>query len=130
MAVRRQRMLVLITFRSWPRAQLRPSETRFGKRRGMLAELVRRSTAWPSVALPDEGQATLDDLADAEEALPVSPPSSLWRTRYADWMSWIALSDDIISETKIERLLAMIGTEFAADELSQLFTEYKATQAP
>ena len=40
----------------------------------------------------------------------------------------IALSDEITSETKIERLLEMISTEFAADEPVLLFTEYKATQ--
>ena len=41
----------------------------------------------------------------------------------------IALSDEVTSETKIERLLDMVGAEFPTDEPVLIFTEYKATQA-
>ena len=41
----------------------------------------------------------------------------------------IALSEGISVETKIERLLSMIGEEFSAEESVLLFSEYKATQA-
>jgi hypothetical protein len=41
----------------------------------------------------------------------------------------VALADAITQETKIERLLQMIGEEFGPDEPILLFTEYKATQA-
>ena len=123
------RMLVLITLQKLAASSIAAIRNALRKRRGMLAELVRRSDGVASVALPDEGQATLDDLAEAEEALPVSAAVLLMEDEIRRLDELIALSDEITSETKIERLLEMISTEFAADEPVLLFTEYKATQA-
>ncbi|RWA68021.1 DEAD/DEAH box helicase [Mesorhizobium sp.] len=122
------RMLVLITLQKLAASSIAAIRSALRKRRSMLAELVRRSDGVASVTLPDEGQATLDDLAEAEEALPVSAAVLLMADEIRRLDELIALSDEIISETKIERLLEMISTEFAADEPVLLFTEYKATQ--
>jgi hypothetical protein len=95
----------------------------------MLADLVNRSNETGSVSLPDDEQATFDDLSEAEEALPGSAAVLLMEDEIQRLDELIALADAITQETKIERLLQMIGEEFGPDEPILLFTEYKATQA-
>jgi hypothetical protein len=95
----------------------------------MLADAVRRSNEPSSVALPDDEQATFDDLAEAEEALPGYAAVLLMEDEIQRHDELIALADAIVQETKIERLLRMIGEEFGPTEPILLFTEYKATQA-
>jgi hypothetical protein len=58
-------------FRNWLPAPLRPYEVRF-ERRAMLAKLVGRTNGAGSVDLLSDDQMTFDDIAEAEEALPVS----------------------------------------------------------
>jgi len=121
------RMLVLITLQKLAASSIAAIHNALRKRRTMLANLVGRSNE--SVALPDDEQATFDDLAEAEEALPGSAAVLLVEDEIQRLDELIALADAIVRETKIERLLQMIGEEFGLDEPILLFTEYKATQA-
>lgn len=121
------RMLVLITLQKLAASSIAAIRNALRKRRTMLANLVGRSSE--SVQLPDDEQATFDDLAEAEEALPGSAAVLLMEDEIQRLDELIALADAIVRETKIERLLQMIGEEFGPDEPILLFTEYKATQA-
>lgn len=121
------RMLVLITLQKLAASSIAAIRNALRKRRTTLANLVGRSSE--SVSLPDEEQATFDDLAEAEEALPGSVAVLLMEDEIQRLDELIALADGIARETKIERLLQMIGEEFGPDEPILLFTEYKATQA-
>jgi len=123
------RMLVLITLQKLAASSIAAIRNALGKRRTMLADAVRRSSEASSVGLPDDDQATFDDLAEAEEALPGSAAVLLMEDEIQRLDELIALAGAIAQETKIERLLRMIGEEFGLDEPILLFTEYKATQA-
>lgn len=120
------RMLVLITLQKLAASSIAAIRNALRKRRTMLANLVGRSSE--SVSLPDEEQATFDDLAEAEEALPGSVAVLLMEDEIQRLDELIALADAIARETKIERLLQMVGEEFGPDEPILFFTEYKATQ--
>lgn len=122
------RMLVLITLQKLAASSIAAIRSALRKRRGMLAEIVRRSDGAAMITLPDEGQTTLDDLAEAEEALPASAAVLLMTDEIRRLDELIALSDDVATETKIERLLDMVGAEFPTNEPVLIFTEYKATQ--
>jgi hypothetical protein len=80
------------------------------------------------VSLPNDEQATLDDLSEVEENLPSSAAILLMEDEIQRLDELITLAENIAKETKIERLLRMICEEFGADEPILLFTEYKATQ--
>jgi SNF2 family DNA or RNA helicase len=123
------RMLVLITLQKLAASSIAAIRNALRKRRAMLADLVNRSNETGSVSLPDDEQATFDDLSEAEEALPGSAAVLLMEDEIQRLDELIALADAITKETKIERLLQMIGEEFGPDEPILLFTEYKATQA-
>lgn len=121
------RMLVLITLQKLAASSIAAIRNALRRRRTMLADLVGRSNE--SVPLPDDEQVTFDELAEAEEALPGSAAVLLMEDEIHRLDELIALADAIVRETKIERLLQMIGEEFGAGEPILLFTEYKATQA-
>lgn len=121
------RMLVLITLQKLAASSIAAIRNALRKRRTMLANLVGRSNE--SVPLPNDEHATFDDLSEAEEALPGSAAVLLMEDEIQRLDELIALADGIVRETKIERLLQMIGEEFGPDEPILLFTEYKATQA-
>lgn len=121
------RMLVLITLQKLAASSIAAIRNALRKRRTMLANIVGRSNE--SVPLPDHEQATFDELAEAEEALPGSAAVLLMEDEIQRLDELIALADAIVRETKIERLLQMIWEEFGPDEPILLFTEYKATQA-
>jgi ERCC4-related helicase len=123
------RMLVLITLQKLAASSIAAIRNALRKRRTMLAEVVQRSSEHAPVSLPDEEQATFDDLSEAEEALPGSAAVLLMEDEIHRVDDLITLADTIILETKIERLLQMIGEELAPGEPILLFTEYKATQA-
>ncbi|MBO6552189.1 MAG: DEAD/DEAH box helicase [Roseitalea sp.] len=123
------RMLVLITLQKLAASSIAAIRNALRKRRIMLAEAVNRSNDAASVVLPDDEQATLDDVAEAEETLPTSAAVMLMEDEIERLDELIALSEGISNETKIERLLLMIQEEFAAEEPVLLFTEYKATQS-
>jgi SNF2 family DNA or RNA helicase len=123
------RMLVLITLQKLAASSIAAIRNALRKRRTMLADVVKRSNEPTSVSLPDDEQATFDDLAEAEEALPGSAAVLLMEDEIQRLDELIALADAIVTETKVERLLQMIGEEFDTGEPILLFTEYKATQA-
>ena len=123
------RMLVLITLQKLAASSIAAIRNALRKRRTMLADLIKRSNENASVSLPDDEQATLDDLAEAEEALPGSAAVLLMEDEIERLDELISLADAIVQETKIERLLQMIDEEFSPNEPILLFTEYKATQA-
>jgi SNF2 family DNA or RNA helicase len=123
------RMLVLVTLQKLAASSIAAIRNALRKRRVMLAEAVSRSNGNASIALPDDEQATFDDLAEAEEALPSSAAVMLMENEIQRLDELVALSEGIANETKIERLLDMIREDFAAEEPVLLFTEYKATQA-
>jgi hypothetical protein len=120
-------MLVLIALQKLAASSIAAIRNALRKRRAMLADAVGRPDAIPAV-LPDDEQ-TLDDAAEAEEALPGSAGVLLMKDEIRRLDELLALSETIASETKIERLLEMIRKELPADEPVLLFTEYKATQA-
>ncbi|MEP3431188.1 MAG: helicase-related protein [Roseibium sp.] len=123
------RMLVLITLQKLAASSIAAIRSALRKRRTMLADLVNRSNEPTTVSLPDDEQATFDDLSDAEEALPGSAAILLMEDEIRRLDELVSLADAIAQETKIERLLRMISEEFGPDEPILLFTEYKATQA-
>lgn len=123
------RMLVLITLQKLAASSIAAIRNALRKRRTMLADVVKRSNDPAPISLPDDEQATFDDLSEAEEALPGSATVLLMEDEIHRLDELIALADAIVQETKIERLLQMIGEEFGPDEPILLFTEYKATQA-
>jgi ERCC4-related helicase len=123
------RMLVLITLQKLAASSIAAIRNALRKRRTMLADLIKRSNENASVSLPDDEQATFDDLAEAEEALPGSAAVLLMEDEIQRLDELISLADAIVQETKIERLLQMIDEEFSPNEPILLFTEYKATQA-
>jgi len=123
------RMLVLITLQKLAASSIAAIRSALRKRRAMLAEAIGRSNEVMSIDILSDEQATLDEVAEAEEALPGSAAVTLMEDEIGRISELIALSEAIKSETKIERLLSMIADEFAPDELVLLFTEYKATQA-
>jgi ERCC4-related helicase len=123
------RMLVLVTLQKLAASSIAAIRNALRKRRAMLADAVSRSNGDASIALPDDEQATFDDLAEAEEALPSSSAVMLMEDEIQRLDELVALSEGIANETKIERLLQMIREDFAAHEPVLLFTEYKATQA-
>lgn len=123
------RMLVLITLQKLAASSIAAIRNALRKRRAMLADLVKRSNEPTTVSLPEEEQATFEELSEAEEALPGSAAVLLMEDEIQRLDELIAIADAITEETKIERLLRMIGDEFGPDEPILLFTEYKATQA-
>ena len=123
------RMLLLITLQKLAASSIAAIRNALRKRRAMLAKTVRRSDGGASVDLPDDAEVTLDEIAEAEEALPGRATITLMEDEIQRLDELIALSEGISVETKIERLLSMIGEEFSAEESVLLFSEYKATQA-
>jgi len=123
------RMLVLITLQKLAASSIAAIRNALRKRRTMLADLIKGSNENASVSLPDDEQATFDDLAEAEEALPGSAAVLLMEDEIQRLDELISLADAIVQETKIERLLQMIDEDFSPNEPILLFTEYKATQA-
>ena len=123
------RMLVLITLQKLAASSMAAIRQALRKRRVMLAQTVNQSQGAGSVSLPDEDQETLDDIAEAEESLPGSAAITLMQDEIQRLDELVMLSEEVDRETKIDCLLELIGSEFAAGEPVLLFTEYKATQA-
>ena len=123
------RMLVLITLQKLAASSIAAIRQALRKRRAMLATVVGRADGAASVDLPSDEQATLDDVAEAEELLPGSAAILLMKDEIERLDELVALSEDVVVETKIERLAALIRNELPAAEPVLLFTEYKTTQA-
>ena len=123
------RMLVLITLQKLAASSVAAIRNALLKRRHMLAKAVGGSNGAQSVALPDDDQATFDEIAEAEEGLPSRAKINLMEDEIGRLDQLIALSESLAVETKIERLLSMIDEEFSVEESVLLFTEYKVTQA-
>ena len=123
------RMLVLTSLQKLAASSIVAIRNALRKRRVMLAARVGQADADASVHLLDDEQATLDDVAEAEEHLPGSAAVLLLKDEIRRLDQLVELSEAVIAETKIERLVAMIRDDFPAQEPVLLFTEYKATQA-
>ena len=123
------RMLVLTTLQKLAASSIAAIRSALRKRRAMLASVVDRSHGVASIDLPSDEQATLDEVAEAEEALPGSAAILLIKDEIERLDELLALSEEVVAETKIERLVALIRDEFPAAEPVLLFTEYKTTQA-
>lgn len=143
------RMLVLTTLQKLAASSIAAIRSALRKRRAMLADVVDRARgaagetvpepkngpvadlarAAASIDLPDDEQAMLDDVAEKEEKLPESAVLLLMKDEIQRLDELLALSDAVAVETKVERLLTLIGGELPAGEPVLLFTEYKATQA-
>ena len=123
------RMLVLITLQKLAASSIAAIRRALRKRRATLEQSVRRSEFGTSVELPDDAEATLDEIAEAEEALPGRATITLMEDEIDRLDELIDLSEGISVETKTECLISMIGEEFPLEESVLLFTEYKATQA-
>lgn len=123
------RMLVLVTLQKLAASSIAAIRNALRKRRMMLADAISRSTVAPTIVLPDDENATLDDVAEAEEALPTSAAVLLMEDEIRRLDELVGLCEGLGKETKIERLIELIREELAEDEPVLLFTEYKATQA-
>ena len=123
------RMLVLTTLQKLAASSIAAIRQALRRRRAMLETVVGGTDREASIDLPDDEQATLDEVAEAEEELPGSAAIVLMEDEIRRLDALISLSDDITVETKIERLMALIGDDLPTDEPVLLFTEYKATQA-
>ena len=126
------RMLVLTILQKLAASSIAAIRQALRRRRAMLKEVVeeagRRERA-AAVNLPDDEQATLDEVAEAEEELPGAAAIVLMQDEIGRLGDLITLSENVAVETKVERLVALIGEELPAGEPVLLFTEYKATQA-
>ena len=123
------RMLVLTTLQKLAASSIATIRQALRRRQAMLKTVVGGTDREASIDLPDDEQATLDEVAEAEEELPGSAAIVLMEDEIRRLDLLISLSDDITGETKIERLMALIGEELPTNEPVLLFTEYKATQA-
>jgi hypothetical protein len=92
------RMLVLITLQKLAASSIAAIRNALRKRRTMLADLVKRSNEPASVSLPDDEQATFDDLSEAEEALPGSAAVLLMEDEIQRLDELVALADAIAQE--------------------------------
>ena len=124
------RMLVLTTLQKLAASSIAAIRHALRRRRAMLANVVGRADADNSatVGLPDE-EATLDEVAEAEEALPGTAAIVLMKDEIQRLDDLVALTEEVVAETKIDRLVALVRDELPAAELVLLFTEYKTTQA-
>ena len=124
------RMLVLTTLQKLAASSIAAIRHALENRRSMLATVVGRTDGAGTATFdaPDE-QPTLDDVAEAEEALPGSADILLLKDEIQRLDELLALGENVVAETKIERLVALIRDELPASEPVLLFTEYKATQA-
>ena len=124
------RMLVLTTLQKLAASSIAAVRHALWRRRAMLAHVVGHAAADGSAAVgaPDE-QATLDEVAEAEEALPGTAAIVLMKDEIERLDDLVALTDEVVAETKIERLIALVRDELPATEPVLLFTEYKTTQA-
>ena len=95
----------------------------------MLATVVDRADGAASIDLPNDEQPTLDEVAEAEEALPGKAAVLLMKDEIQRLDELLTLSEAVVVETKISRLIVLIRDEFPAAEPVLLFTEYKTTQA-
>jgi ERCC4-related helicase len=123
------RILVLITLQKLAASSIAAIRSALQKRREMLAEVVNLSDAGTPIGVPNDQEATFDDIAEAEEMLPESASVMLLTDEIQRLDELLTLSEAIGVETKIERLLQLIRNELASEEPVLLFTEYKATQA-
>ena len=137
------RMLVLIALQKLAASSVAAIRSALLNRRAMLqaklapAALAASDVQEPhrkgkdpvGVALPPDDEATSDEIAEAEEKLPGAAAVLLMRNEVDRIEELLVLSGEIVVETKIERLIAMLRDGFPADESVLLFTEYKATQA-
>lgn len=138
------RMLVLTALQKLAASSVAAIRSALRNRRAMLRAKLEPAAHSPShrsdphgreetdahaVSLPMEDQATLDEIAEAEEQLPGAAAVLLMRDEVDRIEELLAFSEKIGAETKVERLIAMLRDGFPADESVLLFTEYKATQA-
>ena len=124
------RMLVLTTLQKLAASSIAAIRHALRRRRAMLASVVGRADAdgAASVGLPDD-QATLDEVAEAEEVLPSTAAIVLMKDEIQRLDDLVALTEEVVAETKIDRLVALVRDELPAAEPVLLFTEYKTTQA-
>lgn len=122
------RMLVLVTLQKLAASSIAAIRNALQKRQSTLSAIVSGTGSTSAPILPDDEQATLDDIAEAEESLPGAVAALLMEDEIARIGELLGLADAILVETKIERLMSMLDTELA-EEPVLLFTEYKATQA-
>lgn len=125
---RSARMLLLIALQKLAASSIAAIRSALRRRRDMLASsAVASEASEPAPTLDPD--ATADEMAEAEEALPERLALALMRDEVARLDELIALADRVQGEAKIERLLALISDELPDSEPVLLFTEYKATQA-
>jgi len=122
------RMLVLVTLQKLAASSIAAIRSALQKRQSTLSTLVDGAGPTSTLSLPNEDQATLDDVAEAEETLPGTAAVLLMEDEIARIGELLELADAIGAETKIERLMSMLEGELATEPVL-LFTEYKATQA-
>ena len=119
------RMLVLISLQKIAASSLAAISSVLRKRRAML----RAAVAAPSLSPSEPFGVGEDEEAAWQEQVVAEGRVELLRDEVRRLDELLALADDVSAETKIERLLCLIGDDLPAGEPVLLFTEYKTTQA-
>lgn len=120
------RMLLLIALQKLAASSIAAIRRALDRRRTMLQQQLEEQVL---VGTPDSEPDTLDDAAELEESRPAELGLLLMRNEIARLDDLINLADQIGQESKIARLLSLIGEHIEVDEPLLIFTEYKATQA-
>ena len=122
------RILLLITLQKLAASSVAAIRSALRRRRAMLDRLIAAGGAAPDDL---ESAETLDDRAEAEEALPGQSFVEVMRGEVERLDELLTLADRVEKEgeeTKVTRMLDLIDRELPAGEQVLLFTEYKATQ--
>lgn len=122
------RMLLLITLQKLAASSIAAVRNALSKRRGRLAAITDQARAADLTRLDTDEPDDLDEQAERDENVPTAILVQLMDDEIARLDELIALADDITCETKITRLVDMLGAEIPANEPVLFFTEYKATQ--
>jgi ERCC4-related helicase len=127
------RMLLLIALQKLAASSVRAIRSALERRRAMLVEKLAGSvsdaTDAPAQIVADTDGATLDDVAEQDEARPGNASFLLMKDEVVRLDELLALANAVREETKVSRLVRLMAEAMPANEPVLFFTEYKATQA-
>jgi ERCC4-related helicase len=120
------RMLLLIALQKLAASSIAAILSALERRRDAMSMVVEKAR----VKMPiEDDSTTLDEAAEAEEALPQNLAVLLMEDEIVRLDDLIGLARAVGSETKIDQLTSLIDDSMSEGEPVLLFTEYKMTQA-
>lgn len=126
---RTSRMLLLIALQKLAASSIAAIRNALSKRRAMLSTTVARERATSKKGSEPVEDVDDDDRAVREETAAEEVKLTLMVNEIARLDEILARADEITSETKIERLIALVEETLPDGEPVLFFTEYKTTQA-